>query len=221
MYRPRPFSTGEPYHGSSTAPAAYPFHREDAFRPSASEQVSSQTAGATFVDLPVMKHATPQALSAVSALLAELRELEPLTERTPGSFYLKSKAFLHFHEDPSGLYADVKLDLASFTRLRVTTRQEQAALLAQTRDALRVLSAGKSKVGHRLSKAWHDAHRMPVRPSSQQRIEWHLAHAKECACRPIPAGVIALMQARGLQAPDPPVERTSSGTPAVRSPVQR
>lgn len=83
-----------------------------------------------------MKHASERALRELQPLLAALRQLDPLVERTPGAFYLKSRAFLHFHEDPSGLYADVKLDLATFTRLRVSTQEEQAQLLQQVRRTL-------------------------------------------------------------------------------------
>ena len=45
---------------------------------------------------------------------------------------------------------------------------------------------------------WHDAHRMPPKATMDQRIAWHLAHQKACSCRPIPGGVVAAMQARGL-----------------------
>jgi hypothetical protein len=83
-----------------------------------------------------MKHASGQALRDLQPLLDELRKLERLVERTPGAFYLKSRAFLHFHEDPSGLYADVKLDLATFSRLRVSSPEEQAQLLLRVRGAL-------------------------------------------------------------------------------------
>ncbi len=77
-----------------------------------------------------MKHAGPGSLAALEPLLVRLRSGLPLTERTPGAFCLKSKAYLHFHEDASGLYADVKLDGVEFTRMRVTTAQEQSDLLA-------------------------------------------------------------------------------------------
>jgi hypothetical protein len=52
-----------------------------------------------------------------------------LKEKTPGTFYVKSKAFLHFHEDPAGIFADVKLDLQEYSRVRINTAAEQAALL--------------------------------------------------------------------------------------------
>jgi hypothetical protein len=76
-----------------------------------------------------MKHAGRQTLSALEPLLQNLRQHASLVERTPGSFYRKSKAYLHFHEDPSGTYADVKLNSTDFTRVRVTTPEEQAQLL--------------------------------------------------------------------------------------------
>jgi hypothetical protein len=77
-----------------------------------------------------VKHAGPQTLASIEPLLRQLRKYSSLVERTPGSFYRKSKAYLHFHEDASGTYADVKLNGAEFTRLRVTTSQEQARLLS-------------------------------------------------------------------------------------------
>ncbi len=50
----------------------------------------------------------------------------------------------------------------------------------------------------KMNAGWHEAHPMPRNPSPDQRIAWHLDHAQNCACRPIPKGVLALMEARGL-----------------------
>ncbi len=75
-----------------------------------------------------MKHAGPAALEALAPLLGLLRARTDLVERTPGCFYRRAQAFLHFHEDPEGLFADVKLEGKRFTRLRVSTPAEQAAL---------------------------------------------------------------------------------------------
>ena len=77
-----------------------------------------------------MKHAGETSLAQLAALLDQLRALGRLTERKPGTFYLRSSAFLHFHEDPAGLFADLKADGKAFTRLPVNTTQEQDALLA-------------------------------------------------------------------------------------------
>jgi hypothetical protein len=87
-----------------------------------------------------MKHAGAAALEEIGPLLAEIRKRQPLREKSPGSFYAKSKAYLHFHEDPAGMFADVKLDFVEFTRMRATTAKEQKALLAKIDRSLATLS---------------------------------------------------------------------------------
>ncbi len=83
-----------------------------------------------------MKHAGPDALAALAPLLQRLRTQPGLVERRPGCFYRDAKAFLHFHEDPSGPHADVRLQPPDFTRLRVATEGEQQALVAAVTAAL-------------------------------------------------------------------------------------
>jgi hypothetical protein len=83
-----------------------------------------------------LKHATPAALLRLTALLERLRSIPGLVERKPGTFYRRSSAFLHFHEDPAGLFADAKLDFKTFERRRVSTRAEQAALVRSVTAAL-------------------------------------------------------------------------------------
>ncbi len=78
-----------------------------------------------------MKHAGKEALSKLPSILKALRGHSVLVERTPGSFYLRSSGFVHFHEDPTGLFADLKEDLVSFTRYRVTSRAEQREFLGR------------------------------------------------------------------------------------------
>ena len=65
-----------------------------------------------------------------------LRGLDGLREKSRGVFYRGSRAFLHFHEDPSGMYADVRLS-AEFQRMRVTTKGERKRLLSVVRAAAR------------------------------------------------------------------------------------
>ncbi len=43
---------------------------------------------------------------------------------------------------------------------------------------------------------------MPGNPTPEQRMAWHGGHAANCACRAMPAGVIALFTERGLPVPD-------------------
>ena len=82
-----------------------------------------------------MKHAGPEALSALGGLLGEIRKGEGVVERRPGVFYRKGRAFLHFHEDPSGLHADMRLG-AAWERVRVETRAERQALLSRLGEVL-------------------------------------------------------------------------------------
>jgi hypothetical protein len=82
-----------------------------------------------------MKHAGSEALDTIEGLLAKVRRHPALIERKRGTFYRKSSAFLHFHEDPAGMFADLKLD-GDFQRFRVSTRREQSAFLRQVATAL-------------------------------------------------------------------------------------
>jgi hypothetical protein len=79
-----------------------------------------------------MRHATLETLQEIELLLEELRSVPGLVEKTPGIFYRRSKAFLHFHEDPSGLHADVRFG-EEFERVRAETDVDREALLARIR----------------------------------------------------------------------------------------
>ena len=76
-----------------------------------------------------MKHAAAAALDTLSDLLESLRTLTALIERRPGVFYVGRKAFLHFHEDPVGLFADLRLG-SDWQRFPVNSSDERAELLA-------------------------------------------------------------------------------------------
>jgi hypothetical protein len=82
-----------------------------------------------------MRHAGPDTLARIAPLLAELRARPVLRERRPGVFELESRAFLHFHDDPSGIFADVRL-AQDFVRLPVASSAQQADLLDRIDDCL-------------------------------------------------------------------------------------
>jgi hypothetical protein len=92
-----------------------------------------------------MKHAGPEALDQLEDVLAALRRHTALKEKSRGCFYRKSSSFLHFHEDPAGLFADVKLAGAEFDRLRVSTAKERAALLTRVAKALAASEPGAAR----------------------------------------------------------------------------
>ncbi|MBP7648735.1 MAG: hypothetical protein KA085_03475 [Phenylobacterium sp.] len=84
-----------------------------------------------------MKHAGEVALDQLEPLLARVRALPSLIEKKRGVFYRKSRAFLHFHEDPQGLFGDVRAaDGKDFDRFEVA--QSGDALIAAAQDRLRV-----------------------------------------------------------------------------------
>jgi hypothetical protein len=76
--------------------------------------------------------ATSETLQEIEPLLERLRTVPGLVEKRPGIFYRKSKAFLHLHEDPSGLHADVRFG-EEFERVRAETNEEREALMARIR----------------------------------------------------------------------------------------
>jgi hypothetical protein len=80
-----------------------------------------------------MKHITPARLDELEGLLGELRALG-MTEKSRGVFYRKSRAFLHFHEDPKGLFADIRDETGKdFDRIDVTRPEGRAELVAVAR----------------------------------------------------------------------------------------
>jgi hypothetical protein len=109
-----------------------------------------------------LKHVSPEGLDRLEPLLESLRALagrnDPvrakvgaspsernqakrkrekiLKEKKRGVFYLGSRAFLHFHEDPAGLFADVRLAGDEFERFDVTSGGDQRKLVARIRDVL-------------------------------------------------------------------------------------
>ncbi|HEX8813335.1 MAG TPA: hypothetical protein VF742_15205, partial [Terracidiphilus sp.] len=83
-----------------------------------------------------MKHAGPEALDQLEPVLAKLRRLEGLRERKRGAFYRGSSAFLHFHEDPAGFFADLKV-ADDFVRFPVNSSTEVERLLARAARALK------------------------------------------------------------------------------------
>ena len=40
-----------------------------------------------------------------------------------------------------------------------------------------------------LNGAWHDLHRMKKNSTMDERVAWHLEHARKCGCRKIPLAI--------------------------------
>ena len=80
-----------------------------------------------------MRHARDADLDRLEDLLAQIRALPDLREKKRGVFYRKSRGFLHFHEDPKGMFADIS---DPDERIDVTGAAGQAALMAAARRRL-------------------------------------------------------------------------------------
>ena len=90
-----------------------------------------------------MKHAGPSTLARLGPLLADLRARAALRETRPGVFSLRSRAFLHFHDDPSGIFADARIG-EGFVRMPVSTASQQADLLERIDEFLADIEARTS-----------------------------------------------------------------------------
>jgi hypothetical protein len=82
-----------------------------------------------------VRHATETALDALEPLLRRLRILDGLIEKRRGIFYRGSVAFLHFHEDPAGLFADLRVG-SDWQRFPASGRRDQQRLVAAIRGVL-------------------------------------------------------------------------------------
>jgi hypothetical protein len=81
-----------------------------------------------------VKHAGERALATIAAQPVQIRAFN-LKERSPGVFYFKSKPFLHFHDDPSGIYADIRVEI-DWERFAINDPVEWRKLLRRINDAL-------------------------------------------------------------------------------------
>ena len=83
-----------------------------------------------------MRHAGAAALDRLDDLLQQVRRRHPqLKERKRGVFYRGGQGWLHLHEDPAGLFADLKVD-GEWARFAVDTAAERKVLLQRLEKTL-------------------------------------------------------------------------------------
>ena len=76
-----------------------------------------------------MKHAGAAVLDQLEPLLDRIRACGTLREKSRGIFYLKSRAYLHFHEDPAGVFVDIRAaDGKDFDRMKLDPAVETEIL---------------------------------------------------------------------------------------------
>jgi hypothetical protein len=50
-----------------------------------------------------------------------------------------------------------------------------------------------------INKEWHLKHTMPKNPSLDERVEWHIEHARACSCREIPRSILKEIKKRKIK----------------------
>jgi hypothetical protein len=89
-------------------------------------------------------------LERIAPLLDVLRDHPALREVEVGEFILDDRDFLHFHEEPEGIYADVRLAKGR-VHMPVSSRPEQLEFLERIDQ---ILSALESRARDRKRRAW-------------------------------------------------------------------
>ena len=77
-----------------------------------------------------MARADAEALKPLALLLRQLREIKGVKEKSPGIFYGRNEAFVHFHVEDGALFADLKkAGGGGFDRYPLATPAEQRKLI--------------------------------------------------------------------------------------------
>jgi|WetSurMetagenome_2_1015567.scaffolds.fasta_scaffold00428_24 hypothetical protein len=50
-----------------------------------------------------------------------------------------------------------------------------------------------------INRAWHEKNKMAKNPSDEERMNWHIEHVKNCACRRPSAKLLAEMKKIGFK----------------------
>ena len=88
-----------------------------------------------------MRHETNATLE---MLLNFLRSYKILSEVKPTNFHLNGKGFIHFHDEPDGLWADIFLSKGRL-RMPANTASEQADVIGTIETTLESLESGTQK----------------------------------------------------------------------------
>lgn len=51
----------------------------------------------------------------------------------------------------------------------------------------------------KINKAWHLKNKMPKNATMDERVKWHLGHARNCQCQPLHGKILEEIKKRGLK----------------------
>jgi len=134
-----------------------------------------------------------ETLSVTLELEAEPRQIEPprdfiraLKAKPPAWQRWLELSYSHQREYVTALEGAKKPE----TRAR---RLDSALKALAARQPKLKLAQKKPATTPGPNAAWHERHPMPKKPTTEQRLAWHLAHEKACGCRPMPAKLRAMV----------------------------
>ena len=105
-------------------------------------------------------------LETLAPLLAVLRGYSILNETRPATFHLEGRDFIHFHETPGGIFADVLLSKGR-VHMPVSTASDQQKLLERIEHKLESLESHDNRKHHREKKAGRTDFRAPMSSGRQ------------------------------------------------------
>ena len=83
-----------------------------------------------------MKHASTKALDCIKDILTKLKKYKSLKEKQKGMFYKNSEAFIPFHEDLKGIFADLNIK-NKWERLLVSTKSGKDHFLKKAQKVIK------------------------------------------------------------------------------------
>ena len=94
-----------------------------------------------------MGHTKPEMITDLARELSAIRDLDRITEKSPGTFYYKSTGFLHFHDKAGRRWADVKTP-TGYEQIDIGFSADAAArrrFLKAVKNAHALLASTKAK----------------------------------------------------------------------------
>lgn len=53
-----------------------------------------------------------------------------------------------------------------------------------------------------INREWHEAHRLGPKAKLDERVTWHIEHARFCGCRDMPDSIKTELAKRGIPQPE-------------------
>jgi hypothetical protein len=51
----------------------------------------------------------------------------------------------------------------------------------------------------KINKEWHSANKMPKNPTLDEKVNWHMMHARNCQCRKLEGKILEEIKKREIQ----------------------